>query len=57
MFRSTRNTGEWFDANKKGTVHDKPNQINMGPGKYNPSTETFKEKNPSHNKGKVPFGT
>ena len=53
MYKSSRNTDEWFDHNLRGTVHDKPVQLTVGPGKYSPE----KSRSISHNTGKVPFGS
>lgn len=54
MYKSSRNTDEWFDHNLKGTVHDKPGHATIGPGKYSPMQ---KPRSVSYNTGKVPFGT
>ena len=35
MYRSSRNTGEWFDKDKKGDLKDKNANVGLGPGKYN----------------------
>ena len=60
MYRSGRDTGEWFQKETtKGSLKDKKFHIAMGPGMYNPGNQPLsdKKKVQSWNYGAVPFGT
>jgi hypothetical protein len=58
MYRSTRNTGDWFDKDKKGTLKDRTMNKSLGPGKYNSPDQVLSDKTKaiSWNTGAVPFG-
>ena len=58
MYRSKRETGDWFDKDKKGGLRDRSLNISIGPGKYNTSEQVLSDKTKmiSWNTGSVPFG-
>ena len=58
MFRTSRDTGQWFDNDKKGLMKDKKYITAMAPGVYDPSSKPLgdKKKIISWNFGAVPFG-
>jgi hypothetical protein len=59
MYRSTRNTSDWFDQDKKGAIIDRDQNRSVGPGLYNSQASILgdKTKKISHNIGSVSFGT
>ena len=59
MYRSSRNTGEWFDKDKKGAIKDRSVNKSLGPGKYNSGDQVLSDKTKtiSWNTGAVPFGS
>ena len=59
MQRTRRDTGTWFDNDKKGQLKDKKYIVAMAPGVYNPTDQPLgdKAKKTSWNFGAVPFGT
>ena len=58
MFRTSRDTGEWFNNDNKGHIKDKKYISAMAPGVYDPTTQALsdKKRNISWNYGSVPFG-
>ena len=58
MFRTSRDTGQWFNNDNKGQLKDKKYIAAMAPGVYNPTSQPLadKKKNISWNYGAVPFG-
>jgi hypothetical protein len=58
MYRSSRNTGDWFDKDKKGDIRDKGANVGLGPGKYHSTEQVLSDKTKmiSWNTGSVPFG-
>jgi hypothetical protein len=59
MFRTSRDTGAWFDNDNKGHIVDKKLHKAQAPGMYNPTSQPLgdKKKIISWNFGSVPFGT
>lgn len=59
MYKSARNTDQWFDNDRKGEQRDHRYNKNQGPGKYDFSGKPLAEKRKtiSWNFGSVPFGT
>ena len=59
MFRTSRDTGEWFNNDKKGAIKDRKPNANMAPGVYEPTGQPLgdRKKIISWNFGAVPFGT
>ena len=59
MIRTQRDTGQWFDNNRKGQIKDARFNVALSPGMYNPTDQPLadKRKNISWNFGSVPFGT
>lgn len=58
MFRTARDTGQWFDNDNKGQIKDKKYLKTMAPGVYDPTTQPLSDKKKiiSWNFGTVPFG-
>lgn len=58
MYRTSRDTGKWFDNDNKGAIKDKKYIGAMSPGNYNPHNQPLgdKKKIISWNFGSVPFG-
>ena len=59
MQRTSRDTGQWFDNDKKGALRDKRYISAMAPNSYNPASQPLgdKSKKISWNFGVVPFGS
>jgi hypothetical protein len=54
MIRDRRNTGDWFDQDRRGSLNDHAINMSIGPGKYDSPQQQSKVV--SHNTGAVPFG-
>ena len=54
MIRDRRNTGDWFDHDRRGSLGDRAINVTIGPGMYDSPSQT--KKIVSHNTGSVPFG-
>lgn len=59
MIRSSRDTGQWFDNNRKGSLKDRKYNKAQSPGMYDPYSKQLANKKAkiSWNFGAVPFGT
>ena len=59
MYKSSRDTAQWFDNDRKGEQKDRKYNKNQGPGKYDLDDKPLsdKRKTISWNFGSVPFGT
>ena len=38
MIRDRRNTGDWFDTDRRGSLADRAINVSIGPGKYDSPT-------------------
>jgi hypothetical protein len=59
MYKSSRDTSQWFDNDRKGDHGDHKFNKSTGPGKYSFDNKPLSEKRKtiSWNFGSVPFGT
>ena len=44
MYRSSRDTSQWFDNNRKGQMKDLKHNIALSPGMYNPVDQPLGDK-------------
>ena len=58
MYKSDRDTGQWFKADFKPMIQDRTISTEMGPGKYETNyRREVNKRNTSWNYGKIPFKT